>query len=64
MESKIHYGIKCHECQTFPITGIRFKCLQCESYDLCEQCEEKFGKNHGHIISNWFEFLSFNKICP
>lgn len=50
MESKIHYGIKCHECQTFPITGIRFKCLQCESYDLCEQCEEKFGKNHGHIL--------------
>ena len=50
MEAVIHFGIKCDECQTFPITGIRYKCIQCDSYNLCEKCEEKFGKNHGHVL--------------
>jgi hypothetical protein len=50
MDSIIHYGIKCHECQVFPIVGIRYKCLKCENFDLCEQCEGKVGENHGHIL--------------
>ena len=50
MEAVIHFGIKCDECQTFPITGIRFKCIQCNSYNLCEKCEEQYGKNHGHVL--------------
>ena len=50
MEAVIHFGIKCDECQTFPITGIRYKCIQCDSYNLCEKCEEKFGKKHGHVL--------------
>ena len=50
MEAVIHFGIKCEECQTFPITGIRYKCIQCESYNLCEKCEEKYGMNHGHAL--------------
>lgn len=50
MESIIHYGIKCYECQVFPITGIRYKCIKCDSYNLCEKCEEKFGQDHGHPL--------------
>ncbi len=50
MESLIHAGIKCQLCQKFPIIGIRYKCLQCDSYDLCEECEQKFGRNHGHLL--------------
>ena len=50
MESLIHAGIKCKLCQKFPIIGIRYKCLQCDSYDLCEECEQKFGENHGHLL--------------
>jgi len=50
MEAIIHFGIKCEECQTFPISGIRYKCIQCESYNLCEKCEEKYGQNHGHVL--------------
>ena len=50
MESLIHYGIKCDLCQKFPIVGIRYKCLQCKSYNLCEDCEKKEGMNHGHLL--------------
>ena len=50
MESLIHSGIKCSICQKFPIIGIRYKCLQCNSFDLCEDCEKKEGVNHGHIL--------------
>jgi hypothetical protein len=50
MESKIHNGIKCNQCQIMPIVGIRYKCIKCDSYNLCEGCEEKFGLNHGHPL--------------
>ena len=50
MESIIHYGIKCCQCQVFPITGIRYKCIKCDSYNLCEKCESKFGLEHGHPL--------------
>ena len=50
MESLIHHGIKCYLCQKFPIVGIRYKCLQCKSYNLCEDCEKKEGMNHGHLL--------------
>ena len=50
MESIIHFGIKCQECQVYPITGIRYKCLKCDCYNLCEVCEDKFGKKHGHPL--------------
>ena len=50
MESLIHHGIKCDLCQKFPIVGIRYKCLQCKSYNLCEDCEKKEGMNHGHVL--------------
>ena len=50
MESLIHNGIKCSLCQRFPIIGIRYKCLQCKSFDLCEECEKTQGMKHGHLL--------------
>ena len=50
MESVIHSGVKCQQCQVYPITGIRYKCLKCDCYNLCEVCEEQYGKNHGHPL--------------
>ena len=50
MESLIHNGIKCSLCQRFPIIGIRYKCLQCKSFNLCEECEKSQGMKHGHLL--------------
>lgn len=29
-----------------PIIGCRYKCTQCEDYDLCEKCEQKGVHSH------------------
>ncbi|GMF05154.1 unnamed protein product [[Candida] boidinii] len=39
--TKIHRGISCDGCNTFPIIGNRFKCSDCVDYDLCSDCESK-----------------------
>jgi hypothetical protein len=33
-----HVHIYCDGCNTKPIVGIRFKCLECSDFDLCETC--------------------------
>lgn len=48
--SERHENVQCSICKMYPIIGIRYKCLSCELYNLCEKCEEKFGRNHGHFF--------------
>ena len=43
-----HKGIKCEQCFTEPIIGLRYKCSQCENYNLCSNCEEKNGVTNAH----------------
>ena len=35
----IHRGIECNSCGTCPIQGIRYRCANCQDFDLCESCE-------------------------
>ena len=49
-EKVIHKNIKCSECGISPIEGILYKCLNCEKYDLCQNCEKIFGEKHGHYF--------------
>ncbi|KAF8512331.1 hypothetical protein JB92DRAFT_2928993 [Gautieria morchelliformis] len=34
----IHEGWECDGCKTAPIVGVRWKCLVCDEYDLCDAC--------------------------
>ncbi|ODM92655.1 E3 ubiquitin-protein ligase SIAH1 [Orchesella cincta] len=46
----IFHGIGCDGCEKKPIVGKQYKCLQCDDYDLCDECME--GGNHSlHIFA-------------
>lgn len=42
-------GISCNGCKRSPIGGTRYKCLQCDNYDLCKSCVDS-GEIHTHHI--------------
>ena len=46
----IHKGIKCNNCGKENIEGIRYKCINCPDFNLCEKCEENFE----HIVNHIF----------
>jgi len=45
----VHHGIQCNGCAVMPITGIRYKCSVRKNYDLCSQCEERFGDEYAFL---------------
>ena len=44
----VHHGIKCKKCFKEPIIGYRYKCSECNNYNLCQDCEEKNAINGDH----------------
>ncbi|XP_052074304.1 uncharacterized protein LOC127712112 isoform X5 [Mytilus californianus] len=46
-----HTNVTCDECYTYPLRGIRWKCLHCDSYDLCTVCYMVDEHNVNHIFS-------------
>lgn len=51
--SGTHNLISCRECQENPIKSIRYRCVACNSFDLCHRCY--LNTMHGH---------SFDTILP
>ena len=43
-----HHGIKCDKCNKVPIYGYRYKCSECNNYNLCENCEEENSITEDH----------------
>ena len=46
----IHLGIKCNNCGTENIKGIRYKCCNCPEYNLCQKCENDIEHIPSHIF--------------
>jgi len=44
-----NHDIKCEDCKQ-PVIGVRFKCANCESYDICEACEAKNVHRNDHVF--------------
>lgn len=44
----VHDNTECKSCLSTPIVGIRYKCLECPVFDLCENCEPTV--QHGHNL--------------
>ncbi len=53
---RTHPDITCDHCRKMDFSGLRYKCLCCPNYDLCEQCmtlNEKDGEEF-HVSSHLF----------
>ena len=46
----VHENSKCSKCGQSPIEGIRYLCLKCSTFELCQKCEKKYGEKHGHQL--------------
>ena len=46
MNDDVHEGIECDGCEMNPIRGLRFKCLDCPDFDLCEECYNREVHKH------------------
>ncbi|XP_021256426.1 dystrotelin isoform X2 [Numida meleagris] len=34
----VSHHVRCRVCKNFPITGLRYRCLKCLNFDLCQVC--------------------------
>ena len=48
------HRITCDGCHSLGITSDRYKCLQCEDYDLCGSCFEKRRETRSHQSGHAF----------
>ena len=44
--SYLHENYICNNCQMSPIKGIRYHCLECNDFDICEKCEARINHKH------------------
>ncbi|KAL9018726.1 MAG: hypothetical protein Q9185_003956 [Variospora sp. 1 TL-2023] len=49
-EGYVHRGVICNSCNAMPIHGIRYRCTNCNDYDLCEQCEALQFHDKTHLF--------------
>ena len=49
-DSYVHRGIECNSCGVCPIQGIRYRCANCQDFDLCEDCEAQQVHFKTHIF--------------
>ncbi|CAC5421435.1 MIB [Mytilus coruscus] len=46
----LHNNVACSECNTYPLRGLRWKCINCDDYDLCTFCYMADAHNLRHIF--------------
>jgi len=49
LEGNLDHGLSCQHCQS-PLVGIRYKCINCQNFNLCESCEESRAHLPQHLF--------------
>ena len=49
----IHTGIHCDMCKKSDIVGLRYKCMYCADYDLCQDCWNTPTIKYSHEHKAW-----------
>lgn len=44
----VHEGYSCDLCGVKPITGHRYRCIQCHNFDLCAACYSDDADHHAN----------------
>jgi len=65
MGPRMSHQAICDECKQ-QIQGVRFKCLQCEDFDFCEQCENndsiRSQHPHDHVFAKLYRRQDFHTV--
>jgi len=66
-EMVFHEYYECNGCKTRPLWGIRFTCLDCPDFDLCEACYDKKivpeELKQIHTLSHRFKAVEFPQLA-
>lgn len=46
-----HRGIRCSQCDESPIRNIRWHCLNCPDYELCNHCKHACNHTKSHVFA-------------
>ncbi|XP_026185234.1 dystrotelin [Mastacembelus armatus] len=38
VSQNVSHAVRCHTCKTFPITGLRYRCMKCVNVHVCQNC--------------------------
>jgi len=57
LETAVVHGAICDHCEQ-QIHGIRYKCVNCNDFDLCDRCESLRPHDHEHLFLKIYEPLS------
>ncbi|XP_077462419.1 dystrotelin [Stigmatopora argus] len=51
VSQKVVHAVRCHICKTFPINGLRYRCVKCLKVHVCQSCflsEQRTRKHKSH----------------
>ncbi|KAG5872462.1 hypothetical protein JTB14_024043 [Gonioctena quinquepunctata] len=46
------HSVKCTTCKTYPLMGLRYKCIKCLRYTQCQRCFFTGRTTHSHKLSH------------
>ncbi|XP_028255038.1 dystrotelin [Parambassis ranga] len=68
VSQNVTHSVRCHACKTFPISGLRYRCMKCVNVHVCQSCfltdrHTKKHKAHHPVLEfctqpTWKESLS------